>query len=457
MGRMPFTVESLRTELHAHVPADATGLVVGFSGGVDSTVLLHAAAALQHDLPWPLRAIHINHQLHPDSAVWADRCREIAAALGIECESLAVTLAQAADDGVEAAARTARYAAFRERLRTDEVLLTAHQADDQAETLLLALMRGTGVRGLAGMPACRRFGCGWHVRPLLAYRRTTLEQWARANQLAWIDDPANASARFSRNFLRTDILPRLQARWPGAIEQLQHAASHAAESATLLDELAQIDAAHCGLGTALDLSRLEALSDARQRNLLRWWLRARGARAPSATLLADLRASVVATDVDRVPHVDIDGMRVFRHRRVLYAERIEALFAIPASQAWQWREPLSLPAGAGQLCVSTSGGGGLARARLPETLHVRFRSGGEQLRLPSKKIHRTLKNLLQEADVLPWWRERIPLVYAGERLCAVGDLWIEADMQADPDEAGVKIEWQNKPDVFACRRAADPD
>ncbi|MET0987463.1 MAG: tRNA lysidine(34) synthetase TilS [Steroidobacteraceae bacterium] len=448
---MSFTLESFHAALLAQMPADATGLVIAYSGGVDSTVLLHAIAALRADLPWPMRAIHINHQLHPSSTDWAEHCSRVATALGIGFERRDVTLTDTARHGVEAAARDARYSALRERLGQGEVLLTAHHADDQAETLLLALMRGTGVRGLAGMPQRRRFGRGWHARPLLAYRRPALTEWASAHSLTWIDDPANASARFSRNFLRADILPRLEARWPHATEHLQRAASHLAESSELLDDLARIDHAHCGLGSALDAARVQALSDARQRNLLRWWLREHGVRAPSAALLSDLRQSFAVAAEDRVPHVDVEGVRVFRHREVLYAEPIERLFAIPTAGQWHWREPFDLPQGAGQLRAVSARGEGLSRERLPASLDVRFRTGGERLQLPGMKVHRTLKNLLQEADVVPWWRERIPLLYAGERLCAVADLWIDAELQADPDAPSVKIVWENRPALIARR------
>ena len=447
---MLFTLESCRDSLLKQVPPGASGLLVAYSGGVDSTVLLHALAALRADLPRPIRAIHIDHQLHADSAQWAKHCRHTAADLGIPFEEGQVLVTDASEHGVEAAARSVRYAALRKALQAREVLLTAHHADDQAETLLLALMRGTGVRGLAGMPPVRAFGAGWHARPLLSYRRAVLLAWAREQRLHWLQDPSNANSRFARNFIRAEILPHLEHRWPSTVAHLQSAARSLQEATELLDDLAQIDFRQCGVGRHLNTRALHALSDARQRNLLRWWLRREGARAPSRATLAALRDGIVVAAPDRVPHVDVDGLRVFRHREVLYAEPIDRLRGSAPVQ-WRWREPLVLGEGCGRLRALEVRGEGLARARLPEVLTVRARNGGERLRTSGASAHRTLKNLLQEADVLPWWRERLPLLHAGERLCAVADLWIAAEFRASSDEPGVRIVWEDRPEIFAAR------
>lgn len=434
------------------MPAGASGILVAYSGGVDSSVLLHALAALRLDLPWPVRAIHVDHRLHADSAQWAAHCASTARTLGIALANRVVAVTDASEQGVEAAARKARYTALRAELQPGEVLLTAHHADDQAETLLLALMRGTGVRGLAGMPVVRPFGRGWHVRPLLPYRRAQLAAWAQARSVAWSDDPSNASTRFARNFLRSEILPRLAARWPAAIEHMQAAAGSLAESAQLLDELAQLDWQHCGIAGQIELPALRRLSDARQRNLLRWWLRERGARPPARATLAALRADIDSAAADRVPQIDVDGVRVFRHRDVLYAEPIARLDTSAGGSAWRWREPLPLGEGCGALRAVEVRGAGLAIARVPDTFEVRLRAGGERLRPAGARRHRTVKNLLQEADVLPWWRERLPMLYAGERLCAVADLWSDADVAASPEEMGVKIVWEGRPGIFSVEK-----
>jgi tRNA(Ile)-lysidine synthase len=446
---MTFTIRSFHERLHALVPREATGLLVAFSGGLDSTVLLHSAAQLRSQLPWPLRAIHVNHQIHADAACWAEHCEAVAAGLGVPFACATVHLANIRSHGIEAAAREARYAALRSHLRAGEVLLTAHHADDQAETLLLALVRGTGVRGLAGMPALQRFGTGWHARPLLDVRRAALEAWAREQSLRWIEDPSNESVRFARNFLRSELVPRLQARWPRAVEHLGETAATLGEAAELLDELAALDCSRYAVDGCLDVQALATLSAPRARNLLRWWLRAHGARPPSRAHLAALCVTVERAAPDRVPYVDVDGLRIYRYRDLLYAVPHGRLTK-PQPQRWNWHEPLDVEVG--RLRALPTHGAGLARARLPEFLEVRFRIGGERLQPARGAPRRTLKNLLQEADVLPWWRERLPLLYSGERLCAVADLWVDASMRAAPDEAGVNIVWDNRPAIFAVTK-----
>jgi tRNA(Ile)-lysidine synthase len=450
---MSFDLGSFSAALRAHVPAETSGLLVAYSGGLDSTVLLHAVAALRANSSWPVRAIHVDHQLHADSARWAEHCELASQALGVPFERCTVSLKDSGALGIEAAAREARYAALRQRLRSGETLLTAQHADDQAETLLLALMRGTGVRGLAGMPSRRRFGAGWHVRPLLGVRRRDLEQWARERALTWLDDPSNTSDRFARNHLRVQILPRLEQRWPSVVRQLERTAGHLAESAELLDHLAGIDAQQCVRERCLDLDRLSRLDTARQRNLLRWWLRAQDVRSPSTAQLEALQAMIASAAIDRVPFADLDGVRVFRHRSLLYAEAIERVSSMPEPCAWSWHEPLALGEGAGHLRAVETHGAGLARRRLPDVIDVRFRSGGERVQMPGASTHRTLKNLLQEADVLPWWRDRVPILFVREQLCAVADLWIDATANAKPDEAGVKIVWEDKPSLYAVQSA----
>jgi tRNA(Ile)-lysidine synthase len=429
--------------IEAQLPSSASGeLLVAFSGGLDSTVLLHSLA--RHSAR--VRAVHVNHGLHSDADLWATHCERTARALGIEFHSRVVRVPANPQDGVESAARRVRYEALREMLLPRETLLTAHHADDQLETVLLALLRGSGVDGLAAMPGCRRFGVGWHVRPLLEFTREELLAFAREQGLAWLEDPSNDSTRFDRNYLRREVVPAMRARWPSVAHAAARTAAHLGEAAELLDASAAQDFANASLGPCLQVAALRSMSGPRRRSLLRYWIRSCGARAPSTRKLAGLEHDMLIAQDDRLPCVEWDDVAVRRHRGLLYCMPNPGNGASNEFE-WAWRTPVSLPAAPGALRAEITHGRGLKLAALPERLRVRTRVGGERLRLPGHDQHRELKKLFQEANVLPWWRDRLPLVFVGDTLIAVADLWIEADFAARTDEASVRIVWEGRPQL----------
>lgn len=450
---MPFSPATLLASLERHLPAGASGaLCVGFSGGLDSSALLHALAIALRDHPrYHVRAIHIDHQLHPSSAQWQADCEQVARAVGVACFTRQVSVPLDSGAGTEASARTVRYAAFRELLQDGEALLTAHHADDQLETLLLALVRGAGVHGLAGMPACHAFGRGWHLRPLLDVPRAEIESWARQVGLRWLDDPSNRHTGFSRNYLRHEVIPLLRKRWPAITPTAARAAQHLGEAAELLDAIAAADLAAASVGQCLSVAALRVLDPPRRSNLLRHWLRKCGARSPSTRKLAGLEYDMLAAQNDRLPVVAWDDFEVRRYRELLYAG--PASCAAPGERTldWDWRSSLQLGEGLGLLRTEIVRGQGLARAKLPPSLYVGFRRGGEELQLPGHARHRDLKKLLQEADILPWWRQRIPLIHVREELVAVADLWIAHEFAAHSDEEGVRIFWEGHPQIAATR------
>lgn len=449
---MSLSPTSVLAGLRATLPSRASGdLCVGFSGGLDSTVLVAVLAqARQIEPSLRLRAVHIDHQLQSRSVEWDEHCRAVANTLSVEYQSCRVQVIVDPEAGPEASARAARYEELRSLLRPGETLVTAHHADDQLETLLLALMRGAGTRGLAGMPACQPFAQGWHARPLLEFTRAQIEEWGKAHALRWIDDPTNDNSRFSRNFLRNEVVPLLRSRWPAAATTASRAAAHLAEGAELLDELAAIDCAPALIGDCLAVETLAALSPTRRRNVLRYWLRQRGVRSPSTRKLSALEHDMLAADPDRSPVVDWDGYEIRRYRGVLYANRALAQTET-TPRNWDWRQPFVLPQGLGTLRTATIGGPGLSAAALPPTVRVDFRHGGEAIRPAGHDHHRTLKNLLQEADILPWWRSRVPLIWAGDRLAAVGDLWIAEEFATRDERNGVRIAWDERPQIVAVR------
>jgi len=428
-------------------PATADGaLCVAFSGGVDSVVLLAALAELRAAgaVP-PVRAIHVNHGLHPDAGHWQRHCQELAAALEVPFVAEAVDVTGVARSGVEAAARTARYAALHRGLAPGEILLTAHHADDQLETVLLALMRGSGVRGLAGMPKSIAVGRNWHQRPLLDFTRGELAAWGHERGLAWIEDPSNAQSRYSRNFLRQSVVPVLRDRWPAVAAVVSRSAAHLAEASDLLDELAQGDLGAAAAGDCISVAALAELSSARRRNLLRYWIRRRGLPLPGTARLCSLERDVLVARPDRHVRVRWTGAEVRRYRGLLYAFAPLPDLESPDTLEWDWSEPLVLPGDAGELRASLVRGRGIVASRLPPLLEVQrgVTSGNDQSR-------RSLRKLLQARRVLPWWRDRMPVIRAGGDLVAVGDLWIARGFAAAVDEPGVMIDWRGRPAVVSA-------
>jgi len=434
------------------MPTGARRVCVAFSGGLDSTVLLCALAQVRSSEGLDLRAVHVDHQLQPSSSAWAEHCQRIASAHEVPLTVIRVEV-EKGSEGLEAAARKARYDALRGALAENEVLVTAHHASDQLETILLALVRGAGVRGLSAMAGVQQFGRGWLARPLMEFTREALHAWARKQQLTWIEDPMNEVIGLDRNYIRHRVVPLLRARWPASELASVRSARHLSEAQDLLDELAQQDTTRAAIEDCLDVSVVEQLTSARRRNLLRYWLRSHGVRAPSTRKLASIEHDIVRAARDRTVRIALDGAELRRHRNVLYCvARVEA--ASPrAPLRWPIRTELELPDNAGTLRLEAQMGAGIRADALPNELEVRFRQGGESIQLPGKTHHRTLKKVLQEAHVLPWWRSRLPLLHAGDKLLAVGDLWVDAEVAARAEEPGLVVRWINKPRIHAVARS----
>lgn len=445
---IPFLIERSLSRLVPGWP-DAR-LCVALSGGADSVVLLASCAALRAERPaLALRAIHVHHGLQPEADAWQSGCEALCGRLDVALDVARIDLAPAAGESVEAQARAARYAALSARLAPGEALLTAHHQDDQLETVLLQLMRGAGVAGLAAMPEVAPLGRGLHLRPLLGVPRATIEAWARQQRLAWVEDPMNASERFDRGFLRARVTPALRSRWPTAGRTVARSARYLAEAQGLLDELAAIDAAAALDGKCLRAAALRALPAPRQANLLRWWLRERGLGTPPSRRLAATLGELLGARPDGAPVLRWDGGEVRRYR-----DRLYAMTPLVPPPPQDWSQPLlagasvALPRGLGWVRLESVTAGGFRLPLESASPTVRFRCGGEQLRPTGQQRRRTLKNLYQEAGIVPWMRRRIPLVECGGRLLAVGNLWIEADAAAGPGEQGWRLAWSDGP---ACR------
>jgi tRNA(Ile)-lysidine synthase len=442
-GRLSVALEECLSTLDP----PASGLCVALSGGLDSTALLAALVAGRRVCGSPpVRAIHVDHGLHADSAHWAKQCAAQAAALGVALEQARVDARPARGESPEAAARAARYAAFAERLAPGEVLLTAHHADDQLESILLQWLRGGGVRAVAGMPRVSRFARGWHARPLLDYTRDEIRAWAENERLEWLTDPSNCDPRFDRNYLRLEVLPAIRGRWPAAARTAGRVAAHAAELLRMEAEIARADLALAADGRTLSLERLGLLPVARQRWVLRAWLRALGLPVPAvATLEAAMHDLDVAAP-DRVPCSNWPGARLYRYRGRLYAEVDASCRATVPAGDWAPGSAYGLGAlGALELVAAT--GVGLSRSKLPAALHVTTRAEGEEFHPAGSQHRRPLRKWLQERGVLPWRRAQVPLIRSGREIVAIGDLAYGTRYVAEPGEPSWAVAWRGRPPI----------
>ena len=418
--------------------------LIGLSGGLDSVVLLHAMAKLrdQSGVSIQLRALHINHQLQDQAQNWETHCLSLCAKLGIECVSTKVEISRHC--GLENAARQARYREFEATLLIDEELLLGHHRDDQMETLLLRLIRGSGSRGLSGIPRSRVLGASRLLRPLLDIDREELQSYAESEQLNWVEDHSNQDEGFDRNYCRHSLLPLIEERWPGYRQSWSKSVVLASESEALIQELAAIDLGEIVAESESVVSRekLLTLSEPRRRNVLRHWLASLGAKELGWNKLRQLSNEVLPGASGQFIAEDF---QVVCFRGSVYAldsvelERDVDNTDSDAMPGLLVAGELMLP-GNGRLRICAKHGEGICADKLSK-LSIRFRRGGETCRLvgrPSK----TLKKILSESEIPPWLRSRIPLLYDGEELSYIPGVGVSEELAAKGAQPGCIIEWE---------------
>ncbi len=392
---------------------------VACSGGLDSVVLLDLLLRWREgrrDLP-PLYVLHVDHGLQAASSEWAEHCRALCEELGVPIRVL-VAQVQAQGGGLEEAAREARYALLEAQLQGGDILFTGHHLDDQVETFFLRLMRGAGLQGLAAMPAERALGAGRLLRPLLSFSREQLEAYARSQGLRWVEDPSNADASLDRNYLRREVLPLLEARWPAYRQTVARASGHLAaaqvELARGLPRMETLSGACGDPGLAL-----ACLGGDQAGNILRAWLRSLHLPAPDAAAQAEFLRQLREGEANSAPMLDTGAYRLQRYRDAIY---LLPEAAEPPPGAWflgPGDAPLAVP-GVGLLQLRPAARGFLLAAG--EALELRWRSGGERCRPAGRAGAAGLKQLLQEAGIPPWWRNRVPMLYLEEELLAIGGI-----------------------------------
>jgi tRNA(Ile)-lysidine synthase len=402
---------------------EASHWYVGFSGGIDSTVLLHLLARWRWSHPQApdLTAIHINHRMQSAADEWQVHCEWVCRMLKIPLVAERVEV-HPGPSGAEAAAREARYAAFDRLLGDEAVLFLGHHLDDQVETFFLRLLRGAGVHGLAGVPAERLLGRGRVVRPLLQLARAQLEAYADKHGLSCIEDPSNADTAMDRNFLRAEVLPRLAERWPGYRSTVGRASQHMVVAAATFEAL--LPAPETKFSVLGDPGvPVAALRGAREASAqaLRAWLQSRGLPAPDQSALDEFLRQLREAGEDAGPRLHCSAFTLQRYR--------DGVYLVPEGRESPPRVSVTLVPGGvcdvpgvGRLALQPAGDAGFALAE-GESLAVSWRAGGERCRPVGRDRSTSLKKFLQEADVPPWWRDRVPLLSLQRELLAVGDLW----------------------------------
>lgn len=425
---------------------NANCFYIAYSGGLDSHVLLHALATLfreQNKLS-QLQAIHINHGWSENAAQWAQHCVKVCKDLGVICNIEKINAKLQRGESKEAMAREQRYQIFAKYLNADDYLLTAHQQDDQAETLLLQLFRGAGIKGLACMPEIIPFATGYHLRPLLNFTRVELQQYAIENNLQWIEDESNQDVNFDRNYVRHNVMPIINQRWSKAQSTIARSAQHLAAANLLLEQLAQQDLINTrgNFSHTLSINKLLELPEVRLHNVLRHWLQQLTLPLPSAAQLNHIQTDVLQTKSDRKSQVKWDKVIVCRYRDDLYARN-----AITEKKLenidWNLTQELNLP-GVGIFAAELVKGQGIRQNVFSENkAKIQFRKMGERCKPAGRIGSHPLKKLFQEWDVPPWEREDVPLLYnQDDQLVAVLNYCICDSFVADENEVGWLVKFQ---------------
>lgn len=409
-------------------------LCIAYSGGPDSTALLHALAHLPEARARGLRAMHVDHGLHAESARWAAHCRAFSATLGLACDVHVAKVDRSGGIGLEAAARHARYAIFAEYLHAKERLVFGHHQDDQAETVLLKLLRGAGPEGLGGMRVERPLGRGSVWRPLLEVPRQVLRAYVEAHDLPCIHDPSNDDRQLARNHLRHEVMPLLKAHWPQAAISITHSAMLCRAAADTLqqDWLAAFEHLRDDTTNSLDARGWLALPPALRDPLLAHWLHAQGLSAPTTAQRRQIEQQCTAQD-GQLPCIQWPGTEVHVWKNRLWAMAIRSKTPSLAELSWQG-EVLTLPDG-GSLALEPA-------SRLSVTLQVRWRSGGERIKPAGDRHTRDLRALFQSGAIPPWQRDVCPLLYEGDQLIAVADRWLNIRAKGIFSEAGAQPRWR---------------
>lgn len=407
----------------------ATHVQVGLSGGLDSVVLLHALVQLRNEIPFKLSALHVHHGLSANADQWASFCQSLCASLNVNCVVARLSLPDAVGKGVERVAREARYDAFAQA--PGDILCLAHHQNDRAETLLLNLFRGAGPMGLAGMPQRRSLAAKRLLRPFLDLPRSTLEAWANAHHLCWVEDESNDSLAFRRNYVRHQVIPVIAEAFPGVVGVLARTSRQLAAQAALLDRLAEFDGQACRDSAGhLSVARLQALLEPVVRNILRHAFFKAGLQIPAARRLEALSTQLMTAQIDSEVFVRMGevGVHVWRDR-------------IWLDNAMNQRTPATYRAKTGSVLwpdgqMVIEGASNVALA-----LEVTSLGHGQRFQ-PKGRCRDNASELLRAKGIPPWVRPRLPVLRRDAALIWVAGLGWSEEIAADYVDDDLKVHWQ---------------
>lgn len=443
---LAFTAERLLQVLDTF--PEVNTYLVGFSGGADSTALLHALGKIRGQLHAPVSAVHVNHGIHPDADLWQRQCEQFCRRLGIELTCLKIELENNSGKGMEAEARHLRYEAITSLLRPSDCLLTAHHADDQAETLLLNLMRGSGVEGLTAMPENRPLGNGFLQRPLLQFKNSALKHYLSENNIEWIEDPSNQYLNHDRNFVRHGLIPLMQTRWPDVSQRLMLTQEAMTDARHLLEKIADEYLAPNLLHPhVLQITPECGAEAALFRLVIRRWLRQTGAPVVPAYKLGSFCEQVKSVESDHKVSVSWDGWLLRFYKNCLWLQTDLQILPCPTLDWPDWQIKLALGEHVGDVSLKAQEAApGQPRREngvFPEgKLRIANRGNMKEAVINHGGHHKRLKKLFQAGDIPPWLRDSIPLCALDGEIVAIGDWCFSERFTSWLSEYGVSLEWR---------------
>ena len=416
---------------------------IAFSGGMDSTVLLHVMKNII-DEKSQIRAIHINHNIVDNSKVWSKTCKSICKNFGIDIEIISLEVTHIGY-GLEAAARDERYKKLKEKLYENEYLLTAHHEEDQMETVFLRMARGTGLDGLQGINEKYSFGEGIIFRPMLEVSKTSVMDYAKEHQLKWVEDSSNQDTHFDRNFLRKKIIPQFRERWPSIASSVSRLSQLSAQNIKILNQIAEEDIGPIANMNELPLAKLLDKSFERANNMLRYIILANGMSIPSMKTLQDGLKEMLDPETDKsvIAWKDYCIRKYKNHLYFLSNSDLEPN-KVDVKIPWEIGKTVNLGENIGTIEATFIHGDGLSIEKCKNKLTISYRQGGELIKPIGHRINKSLKNLFQENQILPWMRDKIPLIYYQDELVSVADLWFNQNYVASQNEAGFVVNWHKK-------------